>query len=74
MPKDTSQDEITCEIKGDTFYGRRVITGKRVKYQTIYYAEKEDADSTRYTMDRQPDMDGKAKLILWQMVKQHHNL
>ena len=68
MPKVTVEDIVTTEFNGDIFTGRRVITGTRVKYQTIYYKDKKSPDSKGYTREDQHLMPGQAIIILWQMV------
>ena len=74
MKKEVFEDIIQIEINEKIYQGRRVITGKRVKYQTIYYLDREDSDSTMYKKDRQHLMDSKANIILYQLVKRYHDL
>ncbi len=74
MKKAVSEDIISTEINGNVYEGKRIITGTIVKYQTIYYLDVKDFDSTMYKKDRQHLMDGKADIILSQLVKRYHNL
>ena len=48
MKKAVSEDIISTEINGNVYVGKRIITGTIVKYQTIYYLDVKDSDSTMY--------------------------
>ncbi len=72
MSKFKTEDIISTELDGEVITAKRIITGKRIKYQTIYYKDIEEPDSTMYPKDRQHLMDGKARIILSQIIKRYY--
>ena len=68
------EEKILLKInyEGDLIEGYRIVTGKRIKYQKIYYRDIIEPDSLQYTKDRQKMMEINAKLILYQIIKRSH--
>lgn len=73
MGKKIVEEPIEIELDGTKYFGKRVVVGTRVKYQTIHYKDLKKHDSLKITKDREGIARGKAILILSELVKEFHD-
>ena len=73
MPKKVIEEQIETIINNEVYVGTRVITGTRVRYQTIHFKNLSKDDATKITKDRERIALSRAKIILGELVKEHLN-
>ena len=64
------EEEISIEYEGKIYHGRRIVTGKRKLFQTIYYTTKYKEDGRSYKPHQDALMRSIAKIILRELVQE----
>ncbi len=73
MPKRVIEEKIETIINNETYTGTRVITGTRIRYQTIHFKNLSKDDATKITRERERIALSRAKIILGELVKEYFN-
>lgn len=68
MAKSLTEDTITAQMDGQTYSGRRTVTGTRTLYQTIYYGTAHKKDGHPYSQSERLAMDNIARMFLLELV------
>jgi hypothetical protein len=63
-----SEDVITIELDGESYLGRRSITGSRSLYQSVSYGSSVKKDGHSYSPAEKPLMDSVARMLLIELV------
>jgi hypothetical protein len=63
-------EDLTIEYRGEQYTGRRLITGSRKMYQTIYYGGRSKVDGHPYRPGEETTMVLMAKTILRELVEE----
>ena len=67
------EEEISIEYEGKTYHGRKIVTGKRKLFQTVYYGTKYKEDGHLYKPHEDALMRSIAKTILRELVQESGN-
>jgi hypothetical protein len=63
-------EDLTVEICGKQYTGRRVVSGSRTMYQTIYYRGRSKDDGHPYRPGEETNMKLIAETILGELVQE----
>ena len=74
MAKNVVTEIITTQIGETNYTGSRVLTGIRIKYQTIHYENLKKDDATMIKKDRENIALSRARTILGELVKEYHGM